>query len=134
MRLSMLKTLVLNQMRSVMKEEKPLCMTVNMDEDISAGACRMSHLFVDHRLRIDKRLQDKAVFQDLSSSDSVFVNDANDPDPYVDGLNDQKRYFITCSEYYLAGIEKNRWHSLDDITEDEESRMNESRISKVFVM
>ena len=63
MRLSMLKTLVLNQMRSVMKEEKPLCMTVNMDEDISAGACRMSHLFVDHRLRIDKRLQDRPYFR-----------------------------------------------------------------------
>ena len=120
MRLSLLKTLVLNQMRSVMKEEKPLCMTVNMDEDISAGACRMSHLFVDHRLQIDSRLQNKAVFQDLSSSDSVFVDDAQNSD----------KYFITCSDSYLTGIEKNRWHSLDEITDKEESQMKDSRVKE----
>ena len=122
MRLSLLKNLVFEEMKCVMKQEKPLCMTVNMDEDISAGACRMSHLFVENRLLIDSRLKDKAVFQ-YSKRDPVFGD-----------TTEGNQYFITCTEAYLEGIERNRWHSLDNVSKDEEDRMRASKTEREIVM
>lgn len=123
MRLSLLKNMIQEQMKSVMRKQKPLCMTVNMDEDISAGACRMSHLFVDNRLQVDLRLQDKTVFQITPSSESIFCSE-----------KDHKQYFITCTDWYLQGIDRSRWHALDGLTEEEEKQMKESTVYEWFVI
>ena len=62
MRYTYLRQIILNGIKTAFSNLTEFSLTTNMDEDISIGACRMSHLLVENRLRIDDRLIGNGVF------------------------------------------------------------------------
>jgi hypothetical protein len=90
-------------------------MTMNMDEDISAGACRMSHLVLENRIAFDERLKDELVFYHGSEDHLMYQSKEN-------GV-----YFITMGEDYLSSLKNSQWKSYDSLSSDEKNAMYDSR-------
>ena len=108
-----LQSLLKERLNHIICGSSLLSMTMNMDEDICAGACRLSHLILDGRIAFDERMKDKLVFYYGEQNHLVFQS------------KESEIYFITMGEDYLSSLEGSQWKSLPSSSEEE--AMLESR-------
>ena len=109
MRYTYLRQIIFNEIQSLVPNLTEFSLTTNMEEDISIGACRISHLLVENRLRMDDRLTDNGVFL---------------PGTQLEG-NEVKEngFLITCSEGYSSS---HRSKVFVDVEDDLWDKMKES--------
>ena len=86
-----LQYILLNKLKNNMKL-KTLSLMSNFEEDISVGACHISHLLFSNQLCFDKSLINGSVF---------LPNDFK--------MNKESPYVITCSQDYLKAIKEQQW-------------------------
>lgn len=78
--------------------------SVNMEEDISGGAIRLSHLIVEHRVSFDPRLVNHGVVS-TGQEDQI--------------CTDMGEYRVTCIDDYVTACEEYQWKSYATVTEEE---------------
>lgn len=116
MRIRVLQKYVLDNLRPL--DITALSPTMNLDEDISAGAIRTSHLLVNHRIHFDPRIKDVGVFN------AEAFEKAGGEKNWVFGAGDEKVYWVTCTDDYIARRKQCEWRFDGDIRRMETSKFD----------
>lgn len=104
--------LILQEAFSPFSSNPSLCMSVNMDEDISGGAVRLSHLIVEKSVTFDPLLQNHGV---VDCGKNHLFSKAG------------RGYCIECSEDFAKAYENMEWKTYDTLTEEDMTRCQESK-------
>lgn len=110
-----LQNLLKEKLNSYQCGSSLLSMTMNMDEDICTGACRMSHLILERRIVFDERMKNELVFYFGRKNFLVYES------------GESGTYFITMEPDYLSNLKKSQWKSYDFNSDNEKKNMYDSR-------
>ena len=106
-----LQNLLKEKLNSYQCGSSLLSMTMNMDEDICTGACRMSHLILERRIVFDERMKNELVFYFGRKNFLVYES------------GESGTYFITMEPDYLSNLKKSQWKSYDFNSDNEKKNM-----------
>lgn len=100
-----------------------LSMTVNLDEDIALGSCRISHLMYEKRIMFDPLLKNCGVYLTDNYGD-LFQEKHN--------IKNGDVFYVSCDKTYIMGLKKIQWVSLDKLSDSEMEKCHQ-RISDHYL-
>lgn len=103
---------ILQDVFSPFSSNPSLCLSVNMDEDISGGAVRLSHLIVEKRITFDPSLENCGV---VDYGKNVLFSDSG------------RGYRIECSNGFREIYEAMQWTSYNELSEEDITRCQDSK-------
>ena len=121
MRYTYLRQIIFNEIQSLVPNLTEFSLTTNMEEDISIGACRISHLLAENRLCIDDQLKENGVFFYMDNSE-------NKSTPTQRKENE---FLITCSQKYAHS---DRNSVLGNLNNSDWDKMKESMYFETMII
>ena len=87
-----------------------ISMTVNLDEDIALGSCRISHLMDEKRIMFDPLLRNCGVY--LADNFGDLFQEKQD-------IRNSDVFYVSCEKRYIKGLKEIQWKSLDKLSDSE---------------